>query len=61
MNTYEECECCFGKVRINEMIVKGTSDGNCIYCSKCFEYHKFLEKELTRLCGVYNINTKEYK
>jgi hypothetical protein len=61
MNSYEECESCFEKVDIFEMTVKGTPDGNCIYCPKCVEYHKFLEKELERLCYVYSIDTKQYK
>jgi hypothetical protein len=61
MDTYEECESCYGKVRISEMIVKGTPDGNCIYCPKCVEYHKYLERETERLCKVYNINPKDYR
>ena len=61
MDTFEECESCYVKVKITEMIVKGTPDGNCIYCPKCVEHHKFLETELERLCKVYSIDPKQYK
>lgn len=59
MEHFEECERCYIKVSINEMIVKGTPDGNCIYCPKCMEYLKFLDTELIRLCKIYNLNPNE--
>jgi hypothetical protein len=44
-----------------EMIVKDTADGNCIYCPKCVERHKFLDREAERLIKCYglSINTRE--
>jgi nicotinamide-nucleotide amidase len=42
---YEECEDCWCKVNMMEMIVKETPDGNCIYCPKCVAHHKYLEEE----------------
>lgn len=49
---YEECESCFNKVNIMNMIVKGTEDGNCIYCPKCYEKQKLLYSEIKRIYGV---------
>ena len=46
---FETCEDCYNQVSIMKMIVKETPDGNCIYCSKCVEHHKFLEKEAEKL------------
>lgn len=54
---YEECEDCYGKVSMMEMIVKETPDGNCIYCPKCVEHHKFLDEESKRLCKQWGIDT----
>lgn len=54
---YEECEDCYGKVSMMEMIVKETPDGNCIYCPKCVERHKFLDEESKRLCKQWGIDT----
>ena len=61
MNSYEEFESCFAKFDIFEMIVNETPDGNCIYCPKCVEYHKYLENKLKRLCKVYAIDPKKCK
>jgi hypothetical protein len=54
---YEQCEDCYGKVSMMEMIVKETPDGNCIYCPKCVERHKFLDEESKRLCKQWGIDT----
>ena len=37
-----------------------TPDGNCIYCPKCVEHHKFLEREQIRLCKEYKIDAIKY-
>ncbi len=61
---YEECEDCWCKVNMMEMIVKETADGkfvgNCIYCPKCVERHKFLEQESKRLCKLWGIDPIKY-
>ena len=57
---YEECEGCYGKVSMMEMIVKETPDGNCIYCPKCVERRKFLDKEAERLCKQWGIDPVKY-
>ena len=57
---YEECEDCWCKVNMMEMIVKETPDGNCIYCPKCVEHHKFLEQESKRLCKLWGIDPIKY-
>jgi hypothetical protein len=57
---FEECQDCWGKVNMMEMIVKETADGNCIYCPKCVEHHKFLEKESERLCKLWGIDPIKY-
>ena len=54
---YEQCEDCYGKVSMMEMIVKETPDGNCIYCPKCVERNKFLDEESKRLCKQWGIDT----
>ncbi len=43
-----------------DIIVKETADGNCIYCPKCIEHHKFLEREQIRLCKEYKIDAIKY-
>ena len=53
---FETCEDCYGHVSIMEMIVKETPDGNCIYCAKCVERHKFLDREAERLIKYYGLN-----
>ena len=57
---YEQCEDCYCKVSMMEMIVKETVDGNCIYCPKCVEHHKFLAEEEKRLCAIYGIGIKKF-
>ena len=58
---YEECEGCYNKVDIMEMTVKWTPDGDCIYCPKCMEHDKFLERETERLCKLWGIDRKKYQ
>ena len=53
---FETCEDCYNQVSIMEMIVKETPDGNCIYCSKCVEHHKFLEKEAEKLIKQWGLD-----
>ena len=53
---FETCEDCYNQVSIMEMIVKETPDGNCIYCSKCVEHHKFLEKEAEKLIKQWKLD-----
>jgi hypothetical protein len=43
-----------------EIIVKETADGNCIYCPKCVEHHKFLAQEEKRLCKLWGIDMIKY-
>lgn len=57
---YQQCDDCYCKVNIMEMIVKETSDGNCIYCPKCVEHHKFLAEEEKRLLKLYNIDPVKF-
>ena len=57
---YQQCDDCYFKVNIMEMIVKETSDGNCIYCPKCVEHHKFLAEEEKRLLKLYNIDPVKF-
>jgi hypothetical protein len=57
---YQQCEDCCCKVDIMLMIVKETSDGNCIYCPKCVEHHKFLAEEEKRLCLLWGINVNKF-
>ena len=61
MNTYETCEDCYGQISIMDMIVKDTPDGNCIYCKKCTERHKQLEKDAEILCRKWGINIEKLK
>ena len=55
-DTFETCEDCLHKVNIMEMIVKDTPDGNCIYCPKCVEHHKFLETEAKKLIEKWGLD-----
>ncbi len=49
---YEQCEDCFSDVNMMDIIVKKTADGNCIYCPKCVQRHRFLgEKRLCKIMG----------
>jgi hypothetical protein len=43
-----------------EIVVKETADGNCIYCPKCVEHHKFLAQEEKRLCKLWGIDMIKY-
>ena len=60
-NTYETCEDCYEEICIMDMIVKDTPDGNCIYCKKCTERHKQLEKDAEILCRKWGINVEKLK
>jgi hypothetical protein len=53
---FETCEDCYNQVSIMKMIVKETPDGNCIYCSKCVEHHKYLEKEADKLIKQWGLD-----
>ena len=53
---FEQCEDCLSDVNMMDIIVKETADGNCIYCPKCVEHHKFLEREEKRLCKLWGID-----
>ena len=53
---YVECEDCYGKVSMMEMIVKETADGNCTYCPKCVAHHKYLEEETKKLWLKWGID-----
>lgn len=57
---YEQCEECLCEVNMMEIIVKETADGNCIYCPKCVEHHKFLAQEEKRLCKLWGIDMIKY-
>jgi hypothetical protein len=57
---YEQCEECFEDVNMMDIIVKETPDGNCIYCPKCVEHHKFLAQEEKRLCLMWGIDINKY-
>lgn len=61
MNTYETCEDCYDSICILDMVVKDTPDGNCIYCKKCTERHKQLEKDAEILCRKWGINVEKLK
>lgn len=61
MNTYETCEDCFDSICIMDMVVKYTPDGNCIYCKKCTERHKQLEKDAEVLCRKWGIDVEKLK
>ena len=58
---FETCEDCYNQVSIMKMIVKETADGNCIYCKKCTERHKQLEKDAEILCRKWGINVEKLK
>ncbi len=58
---YEQCEECYCEVNMMDIIVKETADGNCIYCPKCVEHHKFLEQEEKRLCLLWGIDRNKYR
>jgi transcription elongation factor Elf1 len=53
---YETCEDCYKKVSIMKMIVKGTQDGNIIYCPECVARHKYLEEEGQKIIDKYGLN-----
>ena len=57
---FEECEDCLCEVNMMDIIVKETADGNCIYCPKCVEHHKFLAQEEKRLCKLWGIDMIKY-
>ena len=57
---YEQCEDCYCEVDMMDIIVKETADGNCIYCPKCVEHHKILEREQIRLLKEYKIDAIKY-
>ena len=57
---YEQCEECLCEVNMMEIIVKETAEGNCIYCPKCVEHHKFLAEEEKRLCKLWGIDMIKY-
>ena len=57
---YEQCEECLCEVNMMEIVVKETADGNCIYCPKCVEHHKFLAQEEKRLCKLWGIDMIKY-
>lgn len=57
---FEQCEDCLCDVNMFDIIVKETADGNCIYCPKCVEHHKFLEREEKRLCKLWGIDPVKY-
>ena len=42
---YEQCEDCLCEVNMMGVVVKETAHGNCIYCPKCVEHHKFFAQE----------------
>ena len=60
-NIFELCESCYKPVNINEMIVKGTADGDCIYCPKCVECHKILDEQADLLCKNGVLTLKRIK
>ena len=57
---YEQCEECLCEVNMMEIVVKETAEGNCIYCPKCVEHHKFLAQEEKRLCKLWGIDMIKY-
>ena len=57
---YEQCEECLCDVNMMEIVVKETADGNCIYCPKCVEHHKFLAQEEKRLCKLWGLDLIKY-
>ncbi len=57
---YEECVECFEGVNMMNIIVKETPGGNCIYCPKCVEHHKFLAHEEKRHCLMWGIDIDKY-
>jgi hypothetical protein len=59
-NEYKQCDECYEDVNIMKMIVKGTPDGQCIYCPKCVQRHKFLEMEEKRLAKLWGIDLVKY-
>ena len=56
MDCYETCEDCLEPVNIMNMIVKETPDGNYIYCPKCVQRHKQLEKEAETLIRKWGLD-----
>ncbi len=61
MNTFETCEDCYDRICIMDMVVKDTPDGICIYCRKCTDRHKLLEKEAVILCRKWGIDVEKLK
>ena len=59
-NEFKQCDECFEDVNIMKMIVKGTPDGQCIYCPKCVQHHNFLEMEEKRLAKLWGIDLVKY-
>ena len=57
---YEQCEECLCEVNMMEIVVKETAEGNCIYCPKCVEHHKFLEQQTIRLCKLWGIDRVKF-
>ena len=57
---FKMCEDCFEDVNIMVMSVKDTPDGQCIYCPKCIEHHKFLEMEEKRLAKLWGIDLVKF-
>ena len=60
-NTFETCEDCYNRICVLDIVVKDTPDGICIYCQKCTERHKFLDKEAESLCRKWGINVEKLK
>ena len=60
-NTFETCEDCYKRVCIMDMVVKDTPDGICIYCQKCAERHKLLDKGAGTLCRKWGMMLRNLK
>jgi hypothetical protein len=56
MDCFETCEDCWEPVNIMVMIVKETIDGNCIYCPKCVQRHKQLERDAETLIKKWGLD-----
>jgi hypothetical protein len=61
INTFESCEDCYDRIGIIDMVVKDTPDGICIYCRKCTDRHKLLEKEAEALCRKWGLDVEKLK
>ncbi len=44
-----------------DMVVKDTPDGKCIYCRKCTERHKLLEREAEMLCRKWGMDVEKLR